>query len=125
VNKSSSDVEEAAMNYDPKLLFVIMILSLLLGGCISAEQQAAPTPENGGTSDFGAVISATGLVVPEQWAALSAHSQGVLAEVLVTEGERVAAGQLLMRMDGQDAVQANLSAAQYELFNAQQALDSL
>ena len=113
------------MKYDPKLLFVIMILSLLLGGCSSAEQLAAPTPENGGTSDFGAVISATGLVVPEQWAALSAHGQGVLAEVLVTEGERVAAGQPLMRLDGQDAVQANLSAAQYELFNAQQALDSL
>jgi len=45
--------------------------------------------------------------------------------VLVTEGQRVLAGQLLVRLDGQAAAQAKLSAAQYELINAQQTLDSL
>ncbi|MCX6065590.1 MAG: biotin/lipoyl-binding protein, partial [Chloroflexi bacterium] len=75
--------------------------------------------------DTGAVISTTGIVVPENWATLSARSQAVVVEVLVTEGERVSAGQPLVRLDGQAAAQAKLSAAQYELINAQQALDTL
>jgi multidrug efflux pump subunit AcrA (membrane-fusion protein) len=115
-------VKEAVMK---RTFFVIIILSLLLAGCSSAEKGAAPTPESGGTKDFGAVISATGVVVPEQWAALSARSQAVVVEVLVTEGEQVSAGQLLVRLDGQAAAQANLSASQYELINAQQALATL
>jgi HlyD family secretion protein len=118
-------VEEAAMKPYPKIIFVIVIFCLFLAGCGSAAKGVAPTPENGGAQDFGAVISATGVVVPEHWAALSARSQAVVAEVLVTEGERVPAGRSLVRLDGQAAAQAKLSAVQYELINAQQALDTL
>ncbi|MGE5375535.1 MAG: HlyD family secretion protein [Bacteroidota bacterium] len=108
-----------------KTFFVFMIFALLWTGCSPAEKAPAPTPESGGAQDFGAVINATGIVVPEKWAALSAPNQGVVEEVLVTEGEQVSSGQLLVRLDGQATAQAALSAAQYELVNAQQALDTL
>ena len=113
------------MKPDPKLLILLMLLTLLLAGCGAGQPQTALTPSADGVEGFGAVISATGLVIPEQWTALSAHSQGIIAEVLVTEGQQVSAGQLLIRLDGQAAAQANLSAAQTELLNAQQALETL
>lgn len=108
-----------------EILFLFVIFALVLAGCSSAEKEPASTPETGEVQDFGAVISTTGIVVPEQWAALSPRSQGVVAEVLVSEGEQVSSGQTLVRLDGQSAAQASLSAAQYELLNAQQALDTL
>ena len=83
----------------PKIFFLILIFCLLLTGCGSAGQEGTPTPENGSAKDFSPVISATGIVVPEKWAALSMRSQAVVAEVLVSEGEKVVAGQLLVRLD--------------------------
>lgn len=100
------------MKHYTRNLYVIAILSLLLVGCNSGEQNTASTPEPEGTQNFGAVISATGVVVPMHWASLSARSQGVINEVLVTEGERVSTGQVLVRLDGQEAAQAKLSQAQ-------------
>jgi multidrug resistance efflux pump len=108
-----------------KTLFTFMILALFLAGCGSAGNAPTPTPAAQGVQDFGPVINATGIVVPEESAELSARNQGVVAEVLVTEGEQVSSGQVLVRLDGQAAAQAALSAAQYELVNAQQALDAL
>ncbi len=119
-----SKTMEVAMKPYPQIFVLLIVFSLILSGCSASGEAATPTPESG-RQDFEAVISATGIVVPEQWAELSARSQAVMAEVLVTEGERVSAGQLLVRLDGQAAAQANLSAAQYELISAQQALETL
>jgi multidrug resistance efflux pump len=114
--------EDAAMK---KILFLFVMLALMLAGCASAEKESSPTPGPGVAQDFEAVISTTGLVVPEKWAALSARNPGVVAEVLVTEGEQVSSGQILVRLDGQAAAEAALSAAQYELINAQKTLKDL
>lgn len=103
---------------------VAILLSLLLAGC-GAAKPATPAPENEGAKASGSIISATGMVVPARWAAMSSRSQGVVAEVLVAEGEQVSAGQVLVRLDGEAAAQAALSAAQLELINAQHALDNL
>jgi HlyD family secretion protein len=109
----------------PEFFFITVIVCLALTGCSSAQEKASATPDNAGAQDSGAMISATGVVVPEKWAALSARRPAVVAEVLVTEGERVSAGQQLVRLDGQAAAQADLSAARHELILAQQALDTL
>ena len=118
-------VEEVIMKTYLKIFFEMVVFCLFLTGCGSAGQSAAPTQEQGGADNFEAVISTTGVVIPEHWAALSARNQAVVAEVLVNEGERVSAGQVLLRLDGQAAAQAQLSTAQYELINAQQALETL
>ncbi len=106
-----------------RIFFPLILFSLLLAACGPAPD-ATPTPA-ADANDFSPIISATGVVVPEQWAALSARNQGVVTEVLVHEGEKVSAGQVLLRLDGQAAAQAKLSAAQLELVNARQALDDL
>jgi multidrug efflux pump subunit AcrA (membrane-fusion protein) len=108
-----------------KLISWMVVLSLILSGCGALGGEATATPEPGQSEDFNAMINATGVVVPEQWATLSVPAQGIVAEVLVAEGDSVVAGQPLLRLDGQAAAEAKVSTAQYELDDAQQALDSL
>ena len=103
----------------------IVVCSLILAGCGTSGEQAAPTPELYSAEDFQAIIGATGVVMPEQWATLSMRGQGVVAEVLVVEGEHVVAGQPLVRLDGRVAAEAVVAAAELELVNAQDALDAL
>lgn len=106
-----------------RTLLPLVIFTLLMAAC-GSPSEATPTPAPA-ADDFSAVISATGVVIPARWAALSVHSQGVIREVLVAEGERVQAGQLLLQLDGQDTAQAKLRTAEAERLSAQQALDLL
>ena len=99
------------MKQYPKIFFAILIACLILTGCGSGKQ-ATPTPATDDAANFDAIITATGIVIPAQWAALSPRIPGAVDEVLVKEGERVTAGQVLVRLDGQAAAQAKLSAAQ-------------
>lgn len=103
----------------------ILAGALVLAGCGPAGEEATPTPGPGAAEVFHAVVSATGVVVPERWAALSMRGQGIVAEVLVEEGDPVAAGQALVRLDGRPRAEAAVRLAQQELLNAQQALEDL
>ena len=111
------------MKQTSKILVVTLILALTLTGCNFAKQ-ATPTPENGETQDFGAVISATGVIVPEQWAALSARSQGVVEDVLVKEGQQVKKGQTLIRLGNSELAQAEVARAKETLIAAERAFSS-
>jgi multidrug efflux pump subunit AcrA (membrane-fusion protein) len=102
----------------------IFILTLVLSAC-SAAQQATDTPEPDIFEDFNPVISATGKVVPEQQATLSISSPGIIAEVLVKEGDPVQARDVLLRLEGQETAQAALAAAQLGLTAAQIALEDI
>ena len=113
------------MKPNAKYVAWIVVCLLLLAGCGSAGEEVTPTPGLSSPDDFQTIIGATGVVVPEQWAALSMRAQGVVAEVLVEEGDPVVAGQPLVRLDGQAAAEAKVRSAEHELLNAQQALDDL
>lgn len=108
-----------------KIVAWVVLLSLSLAGCnlLGEEPTVAPDPIPAG--EFSSTINATGAVVPEQWATLSMQGAGVVAEVLVVEGDRVSAGQPLVRLEGQKAAEASVSVAQFDLVSAQQALDAL
>lgn len=95
----------------PKFLFALAIASLLLVSCGSG-LEATPTPVADDAANSDVLITATGVAVPEKWAALSPHVPGAVDEVLVKEGERVSAGQALVRLDGQAAAGLQLNAAQ-------------
>jgi multidrug resistance efflux pump len=117
-------LEDDVMKHCTKILVVIVILSLMVAGCSSAEQETAATPDNTGAQNFGAVINATGVVVPEQWAALSVRSPGLIAEVLVEEGQTVKMGQPLVRLGNSEAAQAEVARAQENLLIAERAFAS-
>jgi HlyD family secretion protein len=72
-----------------------------------------------------ASVTADGKVVPVKTANLSFTTSAKVAEVLVTEGQTVRAGDVIARLSGADQRQANVAAAELELLTAQQALDQL
>jgi len=96
----------------------LAVLAVLLSGCeMGAEETATPEVE----VDFVPVVSVSGEVVPEVWATLSAQTDGTVMEVLVEQGDEVAAGDLLVRLDPTDAqlavqqAEVALEAAQAQL----------
>jgi HlyD family secretion protein len=107
-------------------VLLVAVFALILSACGELSPQESPTPEPEMTGDdFVPVISATGKIVPEQEATLSVQTGGIVAELLVQEGDVVTAGQVLVRLQGKEQLRAAISAAQLELANANYALDAL
>ena len=107
-----------------KFLHTLLIFVLLLPAC-SAAQQETTTPEPEIPTAFNPIISATGKVVPQKTATLSLAASGLVAEVLVAEGNPVQAGEVLLRLDGAETAQAAIVATQLELTAAQIALKDI
>ena len=73
----------------------------------------------GGTAS-ASVLDATGYVVARRMATVSAKITGKVREVLIEEGQRVEAGDVMARLDPVDAdAQRNLSAAQLDAAQSQ------
>lgn len=71
------------------------------------------------------MVSVTAKIVPKEYALLSVNTAGVVAEVAVAEGDFVKEGQLLVQIKGGEQAQAAVAAAEFEIANAQYALDAL
>ena len=113
------------------VLFILLLAGLLLSAC-SGQQETAPVETESGTHSTAARgVTASGSVVPAQYANLSLPVGGLAAEVLVSEGDVVEAGQPLVRLRGSDPqnpdeeLLARLAAAELELQSAQKALEDL
>jgi multidrug resistance efflux pump len=94
-----------------KKLTIIFALSLaaLLTACSSAP---TPTPDaSSAAQSLPAVVSASGKVLPEQWANLSFRAGGPIVELKVQSGDTVKAGDLIAQLDDVDA---KLAVAQAE-----------
>jgi HlyD family secretion protein len=106
-------------------LILTGLLASLLSGCSVFTPQEPPAAETVTPPQANAVISATGKVVPVQWARLSLTGSGTVREVLVQEDQGVSASQPLIRLEGAENLQASVAAAQMELVAARRALDDL
>ncbi len=118
--------ESAALKKN-HLIFKLFLFSLVFAtACSGFSSEETPPPEPAvSVGDFTPIVSATGVVVPTDWARLSMSATGVVDEVLVSEDESVTAGQVMVRLQGKEQLQAALSAAQLELVSAQRALNDL
>lgn len=97
-------------------------LAGLLVACASG-QPPAPPAEPTAASASGAVV-AEAKVVPARYAALSFLVAGTLEQVLVREGDTVAAGDAIARLDADDA-RVNLARAEAQLKAAEARLQDL
>jgi HlyD family secretion protein len=111
-----------------KRWLIILLLGATLVGC---GRSSTPTPTPFATappsaSNFhsGGGVTASGEVVPARDAALSLPTDGVIAEVLVAEGDEVEAGQLLIRLESTQQTAA-VAQAEARLRQAQVRLDEL
>src|SRR3990172_8564735 len=87
-----------------KLWLVLVLAGLLLSACSAGEQ--TPTAEPVLQEEVKPVVSATGVVVPREWVTLSMSTDGNVAEVLVAENDLVSAGDALVRLHGEQHLQA-------------------
>ncbi|MEA4906215.1 MAG: efflux RND transporter periplasmic adaptor subunit [Anaerolineaceae bacterium] len=111
------------VRYGLALLGLVVCLSL--GACSAMPAESTPTPDPEAELSFESVVSATGKVVPVQWATLSLAANGIVQSVDASEGQQLPAGQVILRLDGVEAMEAAVTTAQMELLSAQQDLDTL
>jgi HlyD family secretion protein len=105
------------------ILFTIVII-VSLTGCSKTQGGATPTPDLSAAT-FNPIVNATGVVVPDQWAVLSAQTSGVVSGVLVADGDKVSQDQLLIQLSGIESAKARVTASQMEMADAQRAYDNL
>ena len=101
---------------------------IFLAACAGNSGAASPAQPTAGATDAavkaGGKIVAEGRVVPVQHAALSFQATGIISDVLVTEGTRVEANQVLIRLDARPQ-RAAVAQAQAGLSKAQATLAAL
>ena len=96
-------------------LSILLLLSLILAACngISGITASAPTaaPTTAAASSAPGIVTAEGKLLPAPAVQLAFAQGGVIAEVLVKAGDKVAAGGVLARLVGVKTAQADLDAA--------------
>ncbi|MBN2548934.1 MAG: efflux RND transporter periplasmic adaptor subunit [Anaerolineales bacterium] len=115
-------------------IFLALLVSFSLAGCSALVKTPAPLPtvvlDSGGApqatrQSTGGGVTASAVVAPSQQARLVFTLAGRLETVEVAVGDQVQAGQVLASLEGQETLQAAISAAQFELALAEQALKDL
>lgn len=109
------------------IVVVVLILGTLVYQNFLGPEEETATPESSGNifDALPELVSAEGRVVPAQYVHLSFSSPGLVSEVLAAEGDTVAAGETLARLDNYSQAQAQVTAAELQLVTAQQAYDDL
>ena len=113
------------MKHSPKFFLIFILAALLLSSCSVFGQQSTPESTPVPTVEDSGYVISQGNLVPKDYMYLAFPGGGHIAEVLVKQGDHVTKGQVLARLDDRQQYQANLTAAQLEVANAQQALDDL
>ena len=92
-----------------KSLLILSIFAIVLSACGAAP---TPTPDAASAAQpLPAVVSASGKVLPEQWANLSFRAGGPIVVLKVQSGDQVKAGDVIAQLDDVDA---KLAVAQAE-----------
>lgn len=107
-------------------VWLLLVSILLGGGTWWAFKTLLPSPLPVKTAlavrqaTGGSILDATGYVVARRQATVSAKITGKIAEVLIEEGQKVAEGQVLARLDQADArAQRDLAQAQLDAARSQ------
>lgn len=105
------------------LTMLIAVLALMLTAC--ANQQTATTDNATPVPVSSNDVIAEGHLRPIHAAHLSFQAHGIIEEINVKIGDTVSKGDVLARLSNAEQAEAQLAAANLELINAQQALDTL
>jgi multidrug resistance efflux pump len=113
------------MTLKKQAALLLLLLAFLASGCAGSAASAQSEVITPQVQADSAAFTIPGRLAPREYSELSlAHGRGAEA-VLVNEGEHVAPGQALIRLDGYEAQAKQLADAQRQLILAQQALDDL
>jgi multidrug efflux pump subunit AcrA (membrane-fusion protein) len=101
------------------ILYLSLFLVLILSAC-GGEETHNPTPMESISLDH---VIAEGHLLPARDSWLNFSAQGRVAEILISEGEKVSKGQPLMILADSEKAEASLLAAELDLILAQQDYD--
>lgn len=107
------------------LVSLLVLVWLSLAGCQRVQEAAASAPAVLVAATEPAATSVKGKLVPRHSASLSLAEGARVKQLLVTEGEQVAAGDVLLQLDGYEQLQAQVASAEVEELAARQAIDEL
>ncbi len=97
---------------------LVALAALVIGGataCSGVDQESAPVDEaQAAAPERPSVVSAEAFVIPARQADLSFETTGQIMALEITEGDNVAKGQILARLDD-ESQQASLTQAQANL----------
>ena len=121
------------MNFKTLSISLLLIALTACGSFSNTTPQALPTvvldsgnnPDQTSPGVNSGGVTASGVVVPAHEAQLVFSLGGKIKNVNVSVGDQVTAGQVMVELEGQEDLQAAISAAQLELDMAQQALEDL
>ena len=132
IDKEHRDDHRGGGSRAPLIIAGVIVALLLIGGggwyflagskAIEIETATATAPSAGGVDT--AVLQATGYVTARRQATVSAQITGTLTKVLIEEGDKVEAGQVLATLDD-TAAKATLAQAEAGLHAAQATLVQL
>ncbi len=106
-------------------VLIVVVCALALSGTVAnAGVQAATATNVPPVKDAGGVI-ADGKVVPVAGAELAFPAGGVVAEVRVKDGQKVAREEVLARLAGYEQAEMDVAAAGQELLAARQAVEEV
>lgn len=108
-----------------RTLIIYLVGIFFIAGCSGFQSQATPTATPLEIEDINPMVSATGVIVPVEWARLSMSTPGKIEEILAEEGDQVNEGDVLVRLRGKEDLTAAVAAANTEVIAAQNALDDL
>lgn len=98
------------------ILLSSLVLAAITTGCSKGQSANTPTPPVPPQAQ-SSVISATGVVVPLEWATLSFQSSGIVDVVLVKDGDQVSKGAPLIKMQGIEQAKAAAASAEMTYAN--------
>jgi multidrug efflux pump subunit AcrA (membrane-fusion protein) len=113
------------MKRNIKFLSILMITTIILSGCSAIGLKSTPTSTPVPTVEASSSVISQGNLVPKDYMYLTFPAGGHVSDVLVKQGDQVIAGQVLASLGDREQYQANVTAAQLEVENAQQSLDDL
>ena len=99
------------------LLSIFISLAFLLTAC-GESNTPAPTVEP--VQETSSVVVAEGTLLPDPSVELAFAQPGILAEVLVTEGDLVTEGQVIARLENSETLQAEVARAEEAYLLAEQ-----
>jgi RND family efflux transporter MFP subunit len=134
---ASDDREDAGTGHDARIAWIVggaaaAVVALAAAGgawwwfaARALPVQTAVATASGSGATAGAVLQATGYLTARRRATVSAQITGTLTQVLIEEGDHVAAGQVLARLEdsafraARDAARSAVEAAKAQVSQAQ------
>lgn len=104
---------------------LIVLAALFVSGCGAIPNLSKPISTPVPVVEQASGVVSQGRLVPQQFVNLSFNTGGLVAEVLVKEGDAVQEGQAIARLDQREQFASAVAKAEMDLLNAQQALNHL